>query len=104
MNQTTLLLFELRRRTVTELGRFKTVHNAVWSRDERFLYFEVVDERSIYRLWISDRALERVVRLEPVWKPARGFSVFEGLAPDDSPLIACHRYDPAICALDWAMR
>ncbi len=45
----------------TELGRFKTVHNPVWSRDERFLYFEVVDEASIYRARLSDRAVERVV-------------------------------------------
>ena len=36
LNQLRLLLFDFSTRTWTELGRFKTVHNPVWSRDERF--------------------------------------------------------------------
>ena len=81
------------------------MHNPVWSRDERFLYFEVVDEASIYRVRLSDRAVERVVAMEGVWKSAyAGGCVFEGLAPDDSPLISCNRSDTDIYALDWEMR
>ena len=42
--------------------------------------------------------------MEGVWKSAYGGCVFEGLAPDDSPLISCHRTDTDIYALDWEMR
>jgi hypothetical protein len=99
-----LLLFDFSTRTWTELGRFKTVHGATWSRDERFLYFEVVDEASIYRVRLSDRAVEKVAAIEGVWKSVYAGCVFEGLAPDDSPLISCHRNDTDIYALDWEMR
>ena len=67
LDHTTLRLFDLRTRTWTELGRFKNVHNPIWSRDEQFLYFEVVEEASIYRVRLSDRAIERVVGLDGVW-------------------------------------
>ena len=56
LNHQTLRLFDSTSRTWTELGRFKNVHNPVWSRDERFLYFESVDEAGIYRLRMSDRS------------------------------------------------
>ena len=104
LDHNTLRLFDSSTRTWTELGRFKIVHNPVWSRDERFLYFEVADEASIYRVRLSDRAVERVVAMEGVWKSAyAGGCVFEGLAPDDSPLISCNRSDTDIYALDWEM-
>ena len=103
LDQAKLLLFDFSTRTWTELGRFKTVHNAVWSRDERFLYFEVVDEASIYKVRMSDRAVERVVGMEGVWKSAYKGCVFEGVTPDDSPLISCFRTDTDIYALDWEM-
>lgn len=104
LDQTTLLLFDRDTRTWTELGRFKTVHHPVWSRDERFLYFEVVDEESIYRIRMSDRAVEKVVDLRGARKSAYWFCVFEGLAADESPLISCAHHDPDIYALDWEMR
>ena len=104
LDQLRLLLFDFTTRTWTELGRFKIVHGPTWSRDERFLYFEVVDEASIYRVRLSDRAVEKVVAMEGVWKSAYAGCVFEGLAPDDSPLISCHRTDTDIYALDLEMR
>jgi Tol biopolymer transport system component len=104
LDHTTLRLFDLSTRTWTELGRFKNLHNPVWSRDERFLYFEVSDEASIYRVRLSDRAIERVVGLEGVWRSAYEGCTFEGLAPDDSPLISCFRNDTDIYALEWEMR
>ena len=105
LDQTKLLLFDFSTRKWTELGRFKIVHNATWSRDERFLYFEVVHELSIYRLRLRDRAVEKVAAMEGVWSSAYGSGCgFEGLAPDDSPLISCHRNDTDVYALDWEMR
>ena len=104
LDQTKLLLFDFSSGTWTELGRFKIVHNASWSRDERFLYFEVVHEASLYRIRLSDRAVEKVVAMEGVWKSAYAGCVFEGLAPDDSPVISCHRSDVDIYALDWETR
>jgi hypothetical protein len=104
MDHNTLRLFDSSTRTWTELGRFKIVHNPVWSRDERFLYFEVVDEASIYRARLSDRAMERVVGLDGVWRTGYEGCTFEGLAPDDSLLMSCFRYDTDIYALEWEMR
>jgi Tol biopolymer transport system component len=104
LNQARLLLFDFSTRTWSELGRFKTVHNPVWSRDERFLYFEVVDDVGIYRLRVSDRAVERVASLQGVWKSNIGSCSFEGLAPDDSPLIQCFGHDHDVYALDWEMQ
>ena len=37
LDQKTIRLFDFSTRTWTELGRFKPVHNTVWSRDERLL-------------------------------------------------------------------
>jgi Tol biopolymer transport system component/DNA-binding winged helix-turn-helix (wHTH) protein len=104
LNAKTLRLFDFRTRTWTELGRFKTVHNPVWSRDERFLYFEVVEEVGIYRVRLSDRAVERVASLEAGRLSTVGFCVFEGLALDDSPLVACRRDDRDIYALELEAR
>lgn len=99
-----LLLFDFSTQTWTELGRFKTLHNPVWSRDERFLYFEIVDEAGIYRLRVSDRAVERVASLRGAWASDMDRCSFEGLGPDDSPLISCFRDDRDVYALDWEMR
>jgi dipeptidyl aminopeptidase/acylaminoacyl peptidase len=104
LDQTKLLLFDFSIRTWTELGRFKIVHNATWSRDERFLYFEVVDEVGIYRLRMSDRAVERVADLRGVWTSDMDTCSFEGLAPDDAPLILCFRNDRDVYALDYEVR
>jgi Tol biopolymer transport system component len=104
LDQTKLLLFDFSIRTWTELGRFKIVHNATWSRDERFLYFEVVDEVGIYRLRMSDRAVERVADLRGVWTSDMDSCSFQGLAPDDAPLILCFRNDRDVYALDYELR
>ena len=104
LNAKTLVLFDFTTRTWTELGRFNTVHNPVWSRDERFLYFEVVEEVGIHRLRLSDRAVERVAGLGAGRLSIVGFCVFEGLAVDDSPLVACRRDDRDIYALELETR
>jgi DNA-binding winged helix-turn-helix (wHTH) protein/Tol biopolymer transport system component len=104
LDQTNLLLFDFSTRTWAELGRFKIVHNPSWSRDERFLYFEVADEVGIYRMRMSDRAVERVADLRGVWTSDTNSCSFEGLAADDSPLILCFRADRDIYALGWELR
>jgi hypothetical protein len=48
--------------------------------------------------------VEKVAALDGIWKSAYGFCAFEGLVPDDSPLISCRHIDPDIYALDWEMR
>jgi hypothetical protein len=58
----------------------------------------------IYRLRMSDRAVERVADLRGVWTSDMDMCVFEGLAPDDSPLISCLRHDRDIYALDYELR
>jgi hypothetical protein len=104
LRQGILLLFDFRTRTWTELARFKALHNPVWSRDERFLYFEVVEEVGIYRVRMSDRGVERVADLEAGRPSTVAICMFEGLALDDSPLISCQRDDRDVYALEWEAR
>jgi DNA-binding winged helix-turn-helix (wHTH) protein/Tol biopolymer transport system component len=104
LDHATLRLFDFTTQAWTDLGHFKRLHNPVWSRDERFLYFEVVDEVGIYRLRMSDRAVERVADLRGVWTSDMDSCSFEGLAPDDAPLILCSRNDRDVYALDYELR
>jgi hypothetical protein len=104
LDHATLRLFDFTTQAWTDLGRFKTLHNPVWSRDERFLFFEVIDDVGIYRLRVSDRAVQRVADLRGVWTSDADTCAFEGLGPDDSPLISCLRLQQDIYAMDWEIR
>jgi Tol biopolymer transport system component/DNA-binding winged helix-turn-helix (wHTH) protein len=103
LNQSKLLLFDFRTRTWSELARLKRIHNPVWSRDEKFLYFQA-EEGSIYRVRMSDREVEKVTSLETIGTWKGSFCFFEGLALDDSPLVSCGRADRDLYAFEWQAR
>ncbi len=94
------MLFDFRTRTWTDLARFRGIHNAVWSRDEEFLYFQA-EEGGIYRVRMRDRGVERVTGLETIGTWNVSFCYFEGLALDDSPLLSCRQSDRDLYALEW---
>jgi len=77
-----------------------------WSRDGKYLYFQSFDvkEPAFFRLRISDRKRERVtgINFRRVAVPASWFW-WNGLAPDDSPLVLRDESVEEIYALDWAL-
>lgn len=103
LNQSSLRLFDFTTRRWTELASFKTIHNPVWSRDERFLYFQA-EEGSLYRVRMSDRAVERVASLGAIGTWKSSYCYFEGLALDDSPLVSCRQADRDLYAFEWEAR
>ena len=48
--------------------------------------------------------MERVADLRGVWMSDMDSCSFEGLAPDDAPLILGLRNDRDVCALDYELR
>ena len=74
-----------------------------WSHDSKYVYFflQGADNPSISRVEISDGKLEQIVNLK-VFRQANGvFGGWNGLAPDDSPLILRDVATQEIYALDW---
>jgi dipeptidyl aminopeptidase/acylaminoacyl peptidase len=96
------LLFDFTTQKWTELANMGAGYPS-WSRDGRYVYFRVAseEEQAIYRVQISDRKLERVVKLENLrWE--RGImGQWFGLARDDSPLLLRSPGTQEIYALDW---
>jgi len=72
-----------------------------WSRTGEYLYFlREQDDPSVMRLRIRDRKLERVADLKN-FRQTGTFSLWLGLAPDDSPLLLRDTGTQEIYALDW---
>jgi Tol biopolymer transport system component/DNA-binding winged helix-turn-helix (wHTH) protein len=75
-----------------------------WSHDGKYLYFQSFDvkEPAFFRMRISDRKRERLAginlrRTQPDW------FWWNGLAPDDSPLVLRDESSEEIYALDWLL-
>jgi hypothetical protein len=73
-----------------------------WSRDGKFVYFDVptANEPAIYRVRVADRKLERLVSLKGYRRPWGFAGRWMGLAPDDSPLLLHGVGSQDIYALD----
>ncbi len=74
-----------------------------WSREGKYIYVEIVSsgESAIYRVRISDHKLERVVSLKGLRRAWTVGGQWNGLAPDDSPLVLRDVGTQEIYALDW---
>ena len=77
------------------------IHNPVWSRDGRNLYFQSLkeDEVPIFRVSIADRRLERICD-RSVASSADSIT-FWGLAPDDGPIGSSRFYSADVYGLRW---
>ncbi|MGB6198272.1 MAG: hypothetical protein WBF35_01870, partial [Candidatus Acidiferrales bacterium] len=72
-----------------------------WSKTGEYVYFlHEEDQPSVMRVRISDRKVERVADLKNF--PQTGaYSIWLGLAPDDSPLLLRDTGTQEIYSLDW---
>jgi len=72
-----------------------------WSRVGDYVYFlHEGDQRSVMRVRIRDRKLERVADLKN-FRQAGFFGYWLGLAPDDSPLLLRDTGTQEMYSLDW---
>jgi hypothetical protein len=77
---------------------------ALWSREGTYLYFQTYDvpDPAVMRLRVSDRKLERFANIH-VQRAVAGaeFESWNGLTPDDSPLLLRDQSTEELYQLDW---
>jgi Tol biopolymer transport system component/DNA-binding winged helix-turn-helix (wHTH) protein len=75
-----------------------------WSHDGKYLYFQSFDvkEPAFFRMRVSDRKRERFAEINLRRNEADWFW-WNGLAPDDSPLLLRDESSEEIYALDWLL-
>ncbi len=72
-----------------------------WSKNSDYIYFlHEENDPSVMRVHISDHKVERVADLKN-FRQAGFFSIWLGLAPDDSPLLLRDTGTQEIYSLDW---
>jgi hypothetical protein len=78
-----------------------TIHNPVWSRDGKYLYFQALqeDEVPIFRVSVSDRHLERMCDRN-IAGTADSIE-FLGLAPDGGPIGSFIYWAGDVYGLSW---
>ena len=100
-----LLLFDTKTQKWTKLASGETLHNPLWSRNAKTIYFQDLGAtgQPIYRVRIATAQIERVAGSDALRRSDIIYSAFTGLTPDDSPvsLLIHGLYD--IYALDLAL-
>ena len=95
-----LMLFDFATQKWEELAKI-TLGFPNWSKSSDHVYFlHEQDQPSVMRVRIRDRKLERVADLKN-FRQAGFYSIWLGMAPDDSPLLLRDTGTQEIYALDW---
>jgi eukaryotic-like serine/threonine-protein kinase len=95
-----LMLFDSHTQKWQELARV-TMGFPNWSKNSDYVYFlHEEDQPSVMRVRISDHKVENVADLKH-FRQAGYWSVWLGMAPDDSPLLLRDTGTQEIYALDW---
>jgi len=95
-----LMLFDFQTRKWQELARV-TMGFPNWSKNSDYVYFlHEEDHPSVMRVRISDHKVETVADLKH-FRQAGFWSVWLGMAPDDSPLLLRDTGTQEVYALDW---
>lgn len=83
-----LVLFDTKSQKWTKLARGEILHNPLWSRDGKMVYFQDLGApgQPIYRTAISSGRVERVAGSDALHRADIIYSAFTGLTPDDSPV------------------
>ena len=98
-----LMLFDFENQKWEEIAKI-TLGFPNWSKSGEYVYFlHEEDQPSVMRVRIRDRKLERVADLKN-FRQAGFWSVWLGMAPDDSPLLLRDTGTQEIYALDWQAR
>ena len=101
-----LMLFDHVSARWMELANMTTIGYPSWSHDGQYLYFDTIlsDDPAFFRIRISDRKLERLVRLKGVRRFWGELGQWTGLAPDDSLLLVRDTSSQENYALDFQAR
>jgi eukaryotic-like serine/threonine-protein kinase len=99
-NSRVLMLFDVQTQKWQELARV-SMGFPNWSKNSDYVYFlHEEDHPSVMRVRISDHKVETVADLKS-FRQAGYWSVWLGMAPDDSPLLLRATGTQEIFALDW---
>jgi DNA-binding winged helix-turn-helix (wHTH) protein/Tol biopolymer transport system component len=102
-NSPALLVFDFHTQKWRPLAE-RQINEPVWSHDEKYIYFDVVQSRAddaIWRVRVADGKIERVVGIIDFPRAASPtFGTWFGLAPDDSPLMLREIHETEIFALN----
>ena len=95
-----LMLFDFAAQKWQEIAKM-TAAFPNWSKTGEYVYFlHQGDQPSVMRVQIQDRKVERVADLKNFRQPG-AMGSWQGLAPDDSPLLLRDTGTQEIYALDW---
>jgi serine/threonine protein kinase/Tol biopolymer transport system component len=98
-----LMLFDFQNQKWTEIAKI-SMGFPNWSKNSDYLYFlHEEDQPSVMRVRISDKKLERLADLKN-FRQGGFWSVWLGMAPDDSPLLMRDVGTQEIYSLDWQTR
>jgi DNA-binding winged helix-turn-helix (wHTH) protein/Tol biopolymer transport system component len=84
-----LMLFDTQVRKWTQIEGGATLHNPLWSRDGKILYYQDLGApgQPVYRLNIETRGKQRIGEPGSALRPDSIYSALTGLTPDDSPIV-----------------
>ena len=95
-----LMLFDFQTQKWQELARV-TMGFPNWSKNSDYVYFlHEEDQPSVMRVHLSDHKVETVADLKH-FRQAGYWTVWLGMAPDDSPLLLRDTGTQEVYALDW---
>jgi serine/threonine protein kinase/Tol biopolymer transport system component len=95
-----MMLFDFQTQKWQELAKV-TMGFPNWSKNSDYVYFlHEEDQPSVMRVRIPDHQVERVADLKH-FRQAGYWSIWLGLAPDDSPLLLRDTGTQEVYALDW---
>src|SRR6266702_646802 len=78
-----------------------SIDNPTWSSDSRYVYYHSFMEEGlpIYRFGLADHKLERIFEFRDVQLADAADYSFQGLAPDNSPLLSVHLWTADVYSL-----
>jgi Tol biopolymer transport system component len=95
-----LMLFDFAAQRWEEIAKVTAAY-PIWSKTGEYVYFlHQGDQPSVMRVRVRDREVERVADLKNFRQPGT-LGSWQGLAPDDSPLLLRDTGTQEIYALDW---
>jgi len=103
VDETKLMLFDVRARRWSELAHGNSLYDAYWSRDSKYIYFQDLAEgieQPIFRVRVSDHKSEIVTSFTRLARADAMDYSLAGLALDDSPLASVVLGRGDIYALD----
>jgi eukaryotic-like serine/threonine-protein kinase len=98
-DSSSLVLFDFATRKWDEIAKL-TPHFPIWSKTGEYVYFLREEKPAVMRVRIRDRKLELVADLKN-FRQTGYYSIWLGMAPDDSPLLLRDTGTQEIYALDW---